>query len=381
MIIDYLVVAGGGGGAAHSGAVGGGGAGEVKSGSLAITSSTPLAITIGAGGFGGFNSDGGQGANSAFSTITALGGGFGGFGNGGNGGNGGGSGSNGMPTTGGISTGSGFAGGSLDGGGGGGQGGVGEDALLNFKAGRGGAGITSSISGSPVIYAAGGGGLASNIWPQPTGGSNGVGGSCQGFNPAAPNTGSGGGAAGANTVGGTGADGIVIVRYPNTYPDATVTGNPTFTNVGGYKIYTWITSGSISFAVNFYVDYTETLLPLVGTITGMAYGDKILMQSTEITIQLDIHGSVSADNAQIITTLMRDNYAYERMQAFNTGVAPLYASEPKQIPFVNGEQQIETRWVVDCVLQANPKLDTPMQFMEYASDTTFISVEAIYPVN
>jgi hypothetical protein len=40
----------------------------------------------------------------------------------------------------------------------------------------------------------------------------------------------------------------VIIRYPNTYPDAvSTTGSPTFTNTGGYKIYTFTGSGSITF--------------------------------------------------------------------------------------------------------------------------------------
>jgi hypothetical protein len=40
----------------------------------------------------------------------------------------------------------------------------------------------------------------------------------------------------------------VIIRYPNTLADAvSTTGSPTFTSVGGFKIYTWTSSGSITF--------------------------------------------------------------------------------------------------------------------------------------
>jgi hypothetical protein len=39
----------------------------------------------------------------------------------------------------------------------------------------------------------------------------------------------------------------VSIRYLNTYANATsTTGSPTFTNTGGYKIYTWTGTGSIT---------------------------------------------------------------------------------------------------------------------------------------
>jgi hypothetical protein len=41
---------------------------------------------------------------------------------------------------------------------------------------------------------------------------------------------------------------VVIIRYANTFADAvSTTGSPTFTNTGGFKIYQWTGSGSITF--------------------------------------------------------------------------------------------------------------------------------------
>lgn len=59
--------------------------------------------------------------------------------------------------------------------------------------------------------------------------------------------GGGSGGYGPITTGGNGGSGIVIIRYLNTFRDAVTTGSPTFTNSGGYKIYQFTGSGSISF--------------------------------------------------------------------------------------------------------------------------------------
>jgi hypothetical protein len=89
------------------------------------------------------------------------------------------------------------------------------------------------------------------------GGPGGAGGGGQGSNGTTPavggdgttNTGSGGGAGGyPDTRGGNGGSGVVIIRYPNNFANATsTTGSPTFTNTGGYKIYAFTASGSITF--------------------------------------------------------------------------------------------------------------------------------------
>jgi hypothetical protein len=53
---------------------------------------------------------------------------------------------------------------------------------------------------------------------------------------------------GSGTQGGAGGSGIVIIRYPDTYePAASTTGSPTYTVSGGYRIYKFTASGSITF--------------------------------------------------------------------------------------------------------------------------------------
>lgn len=113
--------------------------------------------------------------------------------------------------------------------------------------------------------------------------------------------------------------------------------------------------------------YTITPTQTVSEQT-MAAGMKSLQQSTEVTIQLDVHGPASAENAAVITTLFRDDYAAQAMA--DTGVAPLYAADAHQLPFSNGEQQVEQRWVVDLVLQVKPTLNVPQQFAEALEITT-----------
>lgn len=237
---DYLVVAGGGGGGSNAG--GGGGAGGLRLATLqSLTSNANYVVTIGAGGmYGATNGSttATNGTNSSFSSYSSTGGGRGAMngvvGNsGGSGGGGAGAGyAGGSGNAGSYSPVEGYAGGngvSFAGAGGGGAGAAASNASGSNTASNGGAGANSyngttftawltATSTGVSGYLAGGGGGGSEGGSKGTGGSGGGGDGGQANAnglPATINTGSGGGGGsnGGAVFGGTGASGIVIIRY------------------------------------------------------------------------------------------------------------------------------------------------------------------------
>lgn len=279
--VEYLVVGGGGGGGGgiFSEPGGGGGGGGVVTGKVSIQPGV-YDVVVGAGGTGGTESadqssvaalrrSSSNGGNSSFWNIVAYGGGAGGhsstpFSNGNplSGATGGG----GTPNTGfQVLTGvvvynpnrvngapaiygdaQGYAGGNAisvtlgtanpaggtwgntasNAGGGGGAGGPGGNAT-NLKAGDGGIGKLSNITGEPVYYGGGGAGGCYGIVPfLVSGGTGGLGGGSTtlgyvhlnnnaSYVPPAgvPNTGGGGGGGFSTNGGSNGGSGIVIIRY------------------------------------------------------------------------------------------------------------------------------------------------------------------------
>jgi hypothetical protein len=111
----------------------------------------------------------------------------------------------------------------------------------------------------------------------------------------------------------------------------------------------------------------------------MSGGYSTQTQNTEITFQLDVHGPNSADNAQIISTLMRDPYAAIFFRQANPAIAPLYADDPRQMPFINDQQAFEYRYIIDCCLQANQTTSGISQPFSDSIDTTIVVVDT-YPV-
>lgn len=124
---------------------------------------------------------------------------------------------------------------------------------------------------------------------------------------------------------------------------------------------------------------TYTVDPAQTVASGkMSCGSIAITQPTQITIQLDVHGPSSADNAQTISTLFRDDYAVRAFHATSLGVTPLFCEDPKQIPFTNAENQVEIRYVVDANIQANIMVSPPQEYADQVG-VTIIEVDATYP--
>lgn len=101
-------------------------------------------------------------------------------------------------------------------------------------------------------------------------------------------------------------------------------------------------------------------------------------QATMLTIQVDTFGPASGDNAQLIQTLLRSDWACDQFAGYDFDVTPLYTSEPRQMKFTNESMQVEQRWTIDVQLQANHVVTVPQEFAgEIVAGV--ISVDAAYP--
>lgn len=103
-----------------------------------------------------------------------------------------------------------------------------------------------------------------------------------------------------------------------------------------------------------YTDATDPVGNPSGTVAATA--------PVEMTVQMDFHGPTSGDSVQTFLTLWRDDYACEFFEQNGIDAAPLYASEPRQTPFINGENQYEFRWTIDACMQVNVTVTAPQSF-------------------
>lgn len=118
----------------------------------------------------------------------------------------------------------------------------------------------------------------------------------------------------------------------------------------------------------------------VGSET-LAAGGKILQQNMKAIFQVDFHSgdNTAPDMAQICSTTLRDSYGVDLFaaQSPNYGVVPLYADDPKFMPFLNEAAQIEWRYLLDVYLQCNQSVVVPCQFMDEITPV-LVDVETAY---
>lgn len=91
-------------------------------------------------------------------------------------------------------------------------------------------------------------------------------------------------------------------------------------------------------------------------------GTDEISRSTGIHLQLDVYGPASAENAGVITTLLRDSYGAEALAP--SGLSPLYAEDPFQLPLVAGEQQWIQRWTIRIALHGHIAVTVPQAFAD-----------------
>lgn len=152
--------------------------------------------------------------------------------------------------------------------------------------------------------------------------------------------------------------GMILLDETNLIAPGTFLGNPINLNpdgTGTYNVYP--AQNLVSETV--YAGLRQDLVP------------------TQLTIQIDIHGPNSGDNAKIIEGLFRSDYAFDIIESGNFAIAPLYSSDARQVPFINAEQQYEYRWSLDLELQIDPIISTPEQFADKLT-TTSIPANIVY---
>jgi hypothetical protein len=103
---------------------------------------------------------------------------------------------------------------------------------------------------------------------------------------------------------------------------------------------------------------------------SMAAGRRLATESVQMAIQVDVYGPNSGNFAQMVSAMFRDGYAVDQFAAISPAISPLYADDPRQLAFSDGEQQYENRWSIDVELQIDQTITVPQQF----ADTLKVSV-------
>jgi len=112
-------------------------------------------------------------------------------------------------------------------------------------------------------------------------------------------------------------------------------------------------------------------------VTGIT--TETTLMPTEITIQLDCYGDSAMDRATSISALFRDSLAVESFELSGFDIAPLYATDPQQMPLSSGEDQYIERWMFECVMQFNPVVTSNILTTSTGPTVGIVNVDRTYP--
>lgn len=106
----------------------------------------------------------------------------------------------------------------------------------------------------------------------------------------------------------------------------------------------------------------------------MSAGAKTMTASEEWTLQLDFHAPdyLAGDFARTVSISYRDEFAtgfFSALSAPLNNCTPLYADDPRQVPFINGENQYEWRWSLDAHMQVDETVSIPAEYADSISLT------------
>jgi hypothetical protein len=101
-------------------------------------------------------------------------------------------------------------------------------------------------------------------------------------------------------------------------------------------------------------------------------------RSTQLSVQIDCYGVSAMDNANMLSMMLRSDYACQSFAASGLDMQPLYANDAHQLAFVSGEEQWIERWTFDAVLQINPVVSVPQDFAD-SLEVGLIDVDVVYP--
>lgn len=165
----------------------------------------------------------------------------------------------------------------------------------------------------------------------------------------------------------------VTAMDPRFYPAAKIQVGTVLFGVG-IPANTFVLSGTSGGTGVYTLNRAITFLP-----GKLAAGTETMLQPVKVTVQLDVYGPNSADNAHTISTFFRDERASSAFESYGFDMTPLYADNPKFLSFVDAEMQYEDRWMIEACIQANQAvINVPQQFADQIV-VGLIDVDTFYP--